>query len=154
MQQTIWASQNITFRVTSPELSCLEFLFAIKGLRTPSAEQVQDCIQNAWNDDESTIFFQNGITSVDESERDKACRSIQMFKESMKVKTLKTKGEGGSKKPTFNMYANRNLINDSNAWSNIRSHLAEKSYYNSKFGEGENITIPNHCGLCHGINHP
>jgi len=32
MQQTVWASQNITFRIAPPEMNCPDFLFAIKGL--------------------------------------------------------------------------------------------------------------------------
>jgi hypothetical protein len=31
--------------------------------------------------------------------------------------------------------------------------LAERSYYNSKFGQRHNLITPNHCGLCHGIDH-
>ena len=44
MQQSVWASRNITFRVAPPEMSCPSFLFTIKGLRANSEKQVKDCI--------------------------------------------------------------------------------------------------------------
>jgi hypothetical protein len=72
----------------------------------------------------------------------------------MWVETLETKGQGGLQKPTFNVYANGNFINDSNVWSNIRTHLPNRSYYSSKFGRGHNLIMLNHCGIYHGVDHP
>lgn len=87
-------------------------------------------------------------------ERNIAHHAIQLFKESMSVKILETKCQGGYKKPKFNVYANSNLINNTSTWSSIRSHLLKRSYYSNKFGQGLNIITPHHCGLCHSINHP
>jgi len=154
MQQTIWALPNITFRVTPPEMSCPSFLFAIKGLHTSNKKQVETCIQDTWNDEMTTQFIQNGVALVEENERTNVLHSIQMFKESMWVEMLETKGQGGIQKPTFNIHANSNLINNSNTWLNIRTHLAGRSYHSSKFGHGQNIITPNHCDLCHGVDHP
>lgn len=64
MQQTVWASQIITFRVTPPEMTCPSFLFAIKGLRTNSLELVRECVQDTWNDEITTTFFQNGVAAT------------------------------------------------------------------------------------------
>ena len=153
-QQTVWASQNITFRVITPEMNCPSFLFAIKGLRTNSSELVEKCVRDTWEDDTTTEFIQNGVAAMKENERDNAHLSIQSFKESLWIETLETKGQGGVQKPTFNVHANGHLINDSNAWSNIRTHLASRSYYSSKFGHRQNLIAPNHCGLCHGVDHP
>jgi len=72
----------------------------------------------------------------------------------MWVEALETKGQGGTKKPTFNMHTIGTHIDNSNAWSNIRTYLAGRSYYNSKFGQGQNVITPNHCRLCYGIDHP
>jgi len=154
MQQTVWASQNITFRVAPPEMYCPDFLFAIKGLHTNSAKQVEKYVWETWNDETTTQFFQNLVAMVGENERDVAIHSIQMFKDSLWVDALDTKVQGSTKKPTFNVHANGKFINDSNAWLNIRSHLAGRNYYDSKFGQGENAVTPHHCGLCHGIDHP
>ena len=153
-QQTVWASQNITFRIARPEMNCPSFLFAIKGLRTNSKDVVKNCVRETWNDETTTLFIQNGIAAVEEKERNNVIQSIQSFKDSMWVEMLETKGQGGLQKPTFNVYANGNFINDTNAWSNIRTHLAGRSYHNSKFGHGRILTAPNHCGLCHGVDHP
>jgi len=111
-------------------------------------------MQDTWNDEITTSFFQNGIAKMGESERAAISHSVQLFKESMWVKNLEKKVQGGTKKPIFNIFANGNFINDSNTWSSIRTHLANRTYYDSKFSEGENNAIPEHCGLCHGIDHP
>ena len=153
-QQTVWASQNITFRITPPEMKCPSFLFAIKGLRTNSANIVKSCIYKMWNDKTTTQFIQNGIAAMPENEHANAARSIQAFKDSMWVEILETKGQGGLQKPTFNIFVNGDLIDKSNTWSNIWTHLAGRSYYNSKFGNGQNLAKLNHCSLCHGVDHP
>lgn len=154
MQQTVWASQIITFRVSPPEMSCPTFLFAIKGLRTNSLELVEQCVRDTWNDNITSRFFQNGIAAMKEHERENATLSIQRFKDSMWVEALETKGQGGIRKPTFNVHANGNLIDNPNAWSDIRTHLVGRNYHSSKFGHGQNVIAPNHCGLCHGVDHP
>jgi hypothetical protein len=92
MQQTVWASQQITFRITPPEMICPSFLFAIKGLHTNSSELVEKCVQDMWNDDTTTHFIQTGVAVMDENERDNALISIQKFKESMWVERLEMKG--------------------------------------------------------------
>ena len=135
-QQTVWASQNITFRIAHPEMNCPSFLFAIKGLQTNSKDVVKNCVRETWNNEMTTLFIQNGIATVEEKERNNVIQSIQSFKDSMWVEMLETKGQGGLQKPTFNVYANGNFINNTNAWSNIRTHLAGRSYHNSKFGHG------------------
>ena len=153
-QQTVWASKNITFRILRPEMNCPSFLFAIKGLRTNNADLVETCVRETWNDETTTQFLLEEVTAMKESERDNALRSLQLFKDSMWVEMLKTKGQGGLQKPTFNVYANGKFINNTNAWSGIRTHLAGRSYHSSKFGHGTNLVTPNHCGLCHGADHP
>lgn len=153
-QQTVWASQAITFRISPPEMICPSFLFAIKGLRTNNLELVEKCVRDTWNDDITTQFIQNGVAAMKDNDRNNILLSIQKFKDSMWVESIPTKGQGGIQKPTFNVHANGQLIDDSNAWSNIRTHLASRSYHSSKFGHGQNLIAPNHCGLCHGVDHP
>jgi hypothetical protein len=135
-------------------MSCPTFLFAIKGLRTNSLELVVQCVRDTWNDDTTSRFFQNGIAAMEEHERENATLSIQRFKDSMWIEVLETKGQGGIRKPTFNVHANGNLIDNPNAWSDIRTHLAGRNYHSTKFGHGQNVIAPNHCGFCHGVDHP
>ena len=71
----------------------------------------------------------------------------------MWIKLLETKGHGGLPRPTFNMHANGDFIDDTNTWSNIQTHLASRSYHSSKFGHRQNLIMLNHCGLCHGVDH-
>jgi len=91
---------------------------------------------------------------MEESECKNTMHLIKLFIKSMWVEMLETKGQGDVQKPTFNVHTNGNHINDSNAWSNIRTHLAGRSYHNIKFGHGKNLITPNHCGLCHRVDHP
>jgi len=152
-QQTMWASQNITFRIIPSEMTCPTFLFTIKGLQTNSIEVVESCIREMWNDGTTTQFIQNSLAALVETECDNTTCSIQAFLDSMWVEILETKRQEGLQKPTFNVFANGKFINNPNAWSNIRSHLAERNYYNSKFGNGHIPDKPSHCGLCHGADH-
>ena len=154
LQQTVWASQNITFQIICPEMKCPTFLFAIKGLRTNNVDLVKICIRETWDDEMTTQFIDNGVAAMKESEQENAMESIQLFKNSMWVELLATKGQGGLQRPTFNVHANGDFINDTNAWSGIRIHLASRSYHSSKFGHGQTLITPNHCGLCHGADHP
>ena len=118
-QQTVWASQNIAFRISRPEMTCPTFLFAIKGLRTNNADLVENCVRETWNDEATTQFFYNGVATMAETERANALRTIQLFKDSMWIELLETKGQGGLPRPTFNVHANGDFIDDTNTWSNI-----------------------------------
>jgi hypothetical protein len=101
-----------------------------------------------------TQFIYNGVVMMEESECKKALKSIQLFKDSMWVELLVTKGQGGLQRPTYNMHMNGDFINDTNAWSNICTHLANRNYHSSKFGHGQTLIALNHCGLCHRADHP
>jgi hypothetical protein len=135
-------------------MNCPSFLFAIKGLHTNSSDLVEDCVWDTWNNDKTNQFIQNGVAAMEQNGCDNILCSIQKFKDLMWVDTLETKGQGGIQKPTFNMHTNSKFINNSNAWSNIRTHLANQSYHSSKFGHGQMQIAPNHCGLCHSVDHP
>jgi len=100
-------------------MSCPALLFAIKGLCTNSANVVKDCVHEMWNDKVTTQFIQDGITKMEETERPNAIHAFQAFKDSMWVEALETKSQGGLQKPTFNVFANGEFINNTNTWSNI-----------------------------------
>ena len=118
-QQTVWASQNITFRITPSKMICPSFLFAIKGLRTNSIEVVESCIRETWNDKIMTKFVQNGLATMVETEHNSTAHSIWAFMDSMWVEVLETKGQGGLQKPMFNVFMNGKFINNPSTWSNI-----------------------------------
>ena len=75
-QQTVWASQNITFRVAPPEMKCPTILFAIKGLRSNCLVTVTKCVRDTWADETTMQFIQNGIAMMPENERKDASHSI------------------------------------------------------------------------------
>jgi hypothetical protein len=82
-QQTVWAFQNITFRIAHPEMDCPSFLFAIKGLCTNNVDLVESCICETWNDEMMTQFIHDRIAVMEELESNNAQCSIQLFKNSM-----------------------------------------------------------------------
>ena len=135
-------------------MKCPTILFTIKGLCSNCLVTVTKCVWDTWADETTMQFIQNGIAMMPESKCKDTRHSIQMFLDSMWVEMLETKGEGGLKKPTFNVYADGSHINNPNAWSNIRSHPAMRSYYSNKFSHGRNEAPPKHCSFCYGVGYP
>ena len=86
-------------------MKCPTILFAIKGLRSNCPVTVTKCIRDTWADEMTMQFIQNGIAMIPENKRKDTSHSIQRFLDSMWVEMLETKGEGGLKKPTFNVHA-------------------------------------------------
>jgi hypothetical protein len=154
LQQTVWASTTITFRITTPPMKCPTFLFAIKGLRTLEPNLVRNTVREMWGDETTSKFINDGIQALDKELHNSATETITAFMDSMWVTRLDTRDRGSALKPTFNIYANGTIINDVRSWTNIRTHLANRNYHSSRLGQGHVETTPRHCGLCHGVDHP
>ena len=154
IQQTVWASANITFRVTSPSLKLPTFMFAIKGFRTKDASLVQETIKEMWNDEITTGVIQEGMLNIKEEACERATQAIHAFLNSTWVIYLDTRTPGAILDPTFNVHMDGSILNDVRIWSGIRDHLMERDYHNNSLGRGRVIVAPYHCGLCHGVDHP
>jgi len=151
-QQTIWASQSITFRVTTPPIKCPSFLFAIKGLQAMDSILVQDYIYKIWHDENTALYFQEAILTMEEDSCTIAYQAILSFLESIWIDCLEMKGLGGAVQPTFNVFTDGSIIDNNHTWSNIRTYLANRSYHSSRLGQGRVVIAPNHCGLCHSAD--
>lgn len=130
------------------------FLFAITGLRTMDPNLVRDFVRETWGDNTTSQYFHDSIQTLEEDACPKATLTIQKFLDSMWITRLDTRSKGATLKPTFNVYANGDIIDNANFWSNMRTHLMERNYYSSQLGQGKAEVNPNHCSLCHGADHP
>ena len=135
-------------------MKCPSFLFAIKGLRTLEPDLVHNTIREMWNNEITQRFIIDGIQTMDENLRDGATQVIQSFLDSVLVTKLDTRDKGSTIKPTFNIYANGDIIDDVKSWVNIRAHLVNCNYHSTMLGQGKTDIIPFCCGLCHGVDHP
>ena len=154
LQQTVWASSSITFRITTTPVNCPSYLFAISNLRSKDKDQVRDTIRHMWNDEITSAFIQENTQSLSQEEKSNTIQTIQAFMDSIRVTKLDKLLKGGTPKTMFNVYTNGDIINDTKSWKAIRKHLAERSYRCAHMGIGVIEVTPHHCGLCHGADHP
>jgi hypothetical protein len=154
LKQTIWASQNITFHISTPPMKCPTFLFTIKGLHTLEPNTVRETIRETWNNGTTQSFIQDGLSPLEGEKKERARQAIVAFMNSMWTTCLDTRDRGGILQPVFNVYAEGSIIDDITSWVNIRAHLADLDYYSSKLGHGHAEIAPFHCSLCHGVDHP
>ena len=154
IQQTVWSSTNITFRVTTPSMKLPTFMFAIKDLRTMDPNLVRNMIKDVWNDETTSDFILNGVLAIEESARNQAIHAIHAFLDSVWVSRLETCLSGGVADPTYNVHMDGSIINDVKMWSRIRTHLVQRNYHNNSLGQGRVLIAPYHCNLCHGVDHP
>ena len=154
LQQTVWASPSITFRITTTPINCPSYLFTISNLRSKDPDQVRNDIRHMWNDETTAAFIQENTQTLSEEERVNTIQTIIAFMDSIQVYKMDKLLKGGVPKTMFNIYTNGNIINDTKSWKKIREHLAERSYRNNHLGTGVTEITPHHCGLCHGADHP
>jgi len=58
LQQTVWASSSITFRIATTPINCPSYLFTISNLRSKDPDQVCNDIHHMWNDETTAAFIQ------------------------------------------------------------------------------------------------
>ena len=154
LQQTVWASPSITFRIATTPINCPSYLFTISNLRSKDPDQVRNDIRHMWNDETTAAFIQENTQTLNEEDRVNTIQTILVFMDSIQVYKLDKLLKGGIPKTMFNIYTNGEIINDTKSWKKIREHLAERSYRNNHLGIGVTEIAPYHCGLCHGADHP
>jgi len=93
-----------------------------------SNKLVHKYLFNTWSNNITSQFIQEGILAMEESTQEDAFQKVQRFMDSMWVEPLETKVTGGVMSPTFNIFAQGAIIENTHAWSNIRTHLAGRKY--------------------------
>ncbi|KAI9463395.1 hypothetical protein F5148DRAFT_1150290 [Russula earlei] len=154
LQHGVWSSSDITFRVTSLYPPCPDFLFTIRGFTTHIIEEVQITVLEVWTDNVTRDFIHNTINSFEPPDRPDVASSIQQFLNAVRISYLELKSSGGNLSPHFNVYSSGHLIAQDDLWFTLRDFLASRTYTTSLQGDGDNVTTPFHCGVCHGVDHP
>lgn len=151
----VWASPNITFRVTPLNPPCPDFLFALKDFSIMLEQDIYDLVYTVWNDEDSSNFIRSIPNSIHSTERHPDLETnLRMFIASMYVSRLDTKDKGDAPAPRFNIFANGSLIKDDNTWCRIRTYFANRIYSSLLLGQASTQLTPFTCSLCHSINHP
>ena len=151
LERKVWSSMEITFRVASPKPAIPEFLFTLLGLTTTVAlvEQINCKI---WKDETFHNFLGTIPQAMVINKGAPPTVNIQGFIDSVIVKHLETKGPKGIPKPTFNIYADRNCIQDRRIWVRIRDFFAEREYSSTLKRRAKMLEVPYNCGICHSAD--
>ncbi len=150
LKQRVWSSTAVS--TLNPV--CLDYLFSIKGLTTMDNEVVLDTVKEVWQDPASLTFLQQICQSIPENLQEQVTLTLQLFITSLHISRLDIKLRGGAIAPVFNVYANGALIDNDNAWSQLRSYFASCSYAPQAQDPGNTIIAPFNCSLCHTADHP
>jgi hypothetical protein len=154
LQRGVWSSADITFRVTTLELSRPNFLFALVDLSVTETEPVREAILKKCQEDHAQTFFQLIPQDMVTDDRLTPDTNTADFIHSISVTRLDVKMKGDKVKPRFNVYADSKHIRNPNAWSQVRDFLAGQIYESTRIGKGKTIIAPNDCGICHSADHP
>jgi len=135
------------------ELSCPDFLFALKGFTTLENSTVKETIRSVWNDELTTEYIQNLVREAPTTSCEDLQDALSNFIKSIWIIHLDIKTKGNCLSPSFNVYARGALLEDVNIWPKIRRYLAIRKYTNEELGCGHTDTTPYQCGICHSKDH-
>ena len=155
LEREVWSFKEITFQVTSIYIKRPEFLFTLKGFTTPDPAVIMANLTETWEDPATTSLIKtlaNYAPSLEESIDWN--NQINDFLESATVRCLDIRSQGGRENPHFNVYANRDIIEDDETWVQLRKYLRNRSYKTLVIGTGRTLQEDFVCGLCHGHDHP
>ena len=154
LDRGVWSSQAITFRATPFYPSNPDYLFTIKGFSLNIEDRILTLVYNVWHDGATAKFAHDLVNATPERERTALTFAIHTFLDSTSVSCLNIKERGGGLTPSFNVYANGNVIPLNETWIQICKYLSERIYYTPLTGRGEVVISPYACGICHGVEHP
>ena len=128
LNREIWSSKNITFRITTMEPVCPDYLFSIYGLTTKSTDEVKEAILQVWDSQDSQDFLSSLHQTFPEPMRHNAKTILQNFMNSLKVTMLDMNDPGNASAPTFNIYIKANLISDDSLWCILHNYYFSQEY--------------------------
>jgi hypothetical protein len=150
----VWASQNLTFEIIPFPPKRPSFLFTISGIATHSEDNIKELILKTWKDTNSEAFFDTFLQETPPLFQNALYHEINRYIDSIDIKRLEIKMEGGRDDPHFNVYANSALIPNTRIWLDTRNFLRKCIYRSSTLGRGNVELNKFHCRLCHGKDHP
>ena len=153
LKRSVWSLTNITFWVLPFIPICPNYLFCIKGLLTQLTTEVQNAILEVWHDEETNAFI-NTICKQQRGPKTTTDRlAICNFMDTLTVVYQDIRTRGNIPTPSFCIYTDGNMINDSSTWITLRKYLWNREY-RLKFQEPRTNEIPSrHCGICHSTDH-
>jgi hypothetical protein len=154
LSRHVWASSNITFRVTPLSPICPDFLFTLRDLSTMLEQDIYELVHSVWHDEDSTEFLESITNSFPDEDHLHVTLSLRTFVASMYVTRLDIKGRGDAPAPRYNVYANGSTIHDDNTWCRIKAYFANRIYSSMLLGQATTQHTPYSCGLCHSVDHP
>jgi hypothetical protein len=150
----IWCSEEITFRTVPFNAPCPDFLFAIEGMNTTQNSAVQEVVHQIWHDEHTAQFLESTINRLQGAERAEAEDTIPKFIASMKTQSVNIKEAGNTPAPRYSVLVKGATITNDNLWTALRNFFLKRTYAFPMQGEGTTNKSPNHCGICHGVDHP
>jgi len=154
LKREVWSSSMFTFRVTTLDPVCPDYLFAITQLTIKAEEHIKDIVHKVRSAQGTTDVLQNIIDALPNDEKAAAAKDLNDFIKLMWVKKLGTKKFGGATAPTFNILANGKLIKDDDIWCHLRDYLAAQTYAPPFQDAGPASTNLHRCSICQSVDHP
>lgn len=155
LERTVWSSKEITFQVSTIYVKRPDFLFTMEKMTTDNPAHVLACIGETWNDTITNNFIHK-LASTAKSQEDQQNRfnEIIEFLELASVRHLDVRSKGGQENPHYNIYADREIIQNNKTWLELRKFLRGRLYKSNYHGDGKATSTNFICSLCHGHDHP
>jgi hypothetical protein len=150
----VWASQNTMFKIIPFPTTRPALLFTIQGLATQSKEYIKELVSETWKDPISQNFFANIMNNHPNNLQNTLTQEISNFVYSIRVKCVKIKQEKGWDDPHFNIFADGELLQDTNIWLDTQNFFCQRTYRSPTLGRGQVKIGFFHCRLCHSKDHP
>jgi hypothetical protein len=154
LSRNVWASNELAFQTSIIPPERPDFIFTMKGLHMESTTHVREVILQTWKSHACSAFLRGIIDQLPDKKRFKVELEIRTFLDSVYVKRLDYKVEGGRINPLFNIYAGGSIIESADIWIDIRSFLYGRTYKSNILGKGSAIDSRFYCAMCHGRDHP
>ena len=128
LNREIWSSKLVTFRITTIDPVCPNYIFSIFRFTTKSEDEAKDTILQVWESQSFQDFLTSLSQTFPEPLKNKPDTILQNLTNTLKVKMLNTKDPGNASAPTFNVYIQANLIPEDGLWCLIRNYYASQKY--------------------------
>jgi hypothetical protein len=150
----VWAGPNITFEAIPFPVQRPSYLLTIRGLATNSEENIKNLILDTWKDPISIAFFDKVVSKFPPQYSNPLSQEIVNFVESIQIKRVDIKQEGGRDDPHFNIYTNSSLLTSAKVWMDTCIFFCNRSYLSPTLGCATIKLDCFYCPLCHGKDHP
>jgi hypothetical protein len=150
----VWAGPNIAFEAIPFPTPRPSYLFTLRGLATSSEENIKNLVLDTWKDPISIAFFDEVVSKFPVQFSNPLSQEIVNFVESIQIKRVDIKQEGGRDDPHFNIYTNSTLLTSVEIWMDTCNFFRNRCYLSPTLGNGTIKSDCFYCPLCHGKDHP